>query len=63
MAEHDQMYEFFKNDSDFRCYVLRCSHQYDKSVHEVLDLATTKEVYASMQRGGCNATNKQHQDI
>ena len=57
------MYEFFKTDSDFRCYVLKCSHQYDKSIHEVLDLATTKEVYASMQRGGCNATNKQRQDI
>lgn len=57
------MYEFFKTNSDFRHYVLKCSHQYNKTVHDVLDLATTKEVYASMQRGGCNATVEQLKDI
>lgn len=59
MTNHEYMYGFFKSCSDFRHYVLQCCHDYNKTVHEVLDLAITKDVYNEMQKGGCNEVRKQ----
>lgn len=54
----DEMAAYYDNDTTFHEYVDSIAKMYDKTVPEVLALATTREVYRSYQRGGCNARDK-----
>lgn len=54
----DQMEQFYKENTNFKIFVDKVALQYGRTISEVLQLATTKEVYKSYRRGGCNAGDK-----
>lgn len=54
MTEQEKINKFYLTNHDFNIIVNKGAQTYGKTATEMLELATTREIYREMQRGGCN---------
>ena len=59
MTEHEKMKHFYLSNKDFKTFCDKDMQMYKRNLDDTIDMATTKEYYKSLQRGGCNFKEKQ----
>lgn len=54
MTEQEKINRFYLTNHDFNIIVNKGAQTYGKTASEILELATVREIYREMQKGGCN---------